>query len=633
MTRKEWREVATQSLYFLLAATAMALLVAIAGRLQAEPFSGEKAVIMLGLWLLVFSMFLGLSPFAMDSKQQGMEYLLTLPLSRRRLLFIKLLPRLAAVVLFYLAYVVLYVSLGDAAFGGGFAFFSLAYFALFFISFSLSVVHENFIVQSIWAAIALSGHLALCLFVVMQGFSWKFRMPAAWVGSSIWHNLAYDVPTLIAAIAVFVLMAAPFLLSIFIAFKKFDLKPAPAFNRRHLLTFLPLLLVAFGISLGLTYFVQGRFTHWDPQFFILKDQRLLEAGFPGKLDVHEGNGRHRTDTRLAAFWDRRPLSANGDRVYLNGYDTKDGSQFIGSLNLADLSWKELHRFPHGYVVSTGSQEIHYDGECFVYLKRSQTGAERPGMVASQTAGSGILEMARIDPASGGSRTITFRHPLFRRYSGLFFIGSDEQNHRRFWLISHQGRQVLRLWDDGRVEDLGVSRGLPAFAGGLLFTRGDNSLQVRRLLAAGSEAVKEIAGKFNMISHPYFFAIGNARCAEIYAERDKRIVRIDLATLAVDDVGPRHGHIWKVSSGEFYYVEFESWPGQGTDRWKKLYHLQGGRMILLKQFDFGDAGYGHVWVDANGIILRQQKIVNKESKTTARFFAFPDLMELKFKDLK
>ncbi len=257
MSRKEWREVAKQSLYFLLAATAMALLVAIAGRLQAESFSGEKAVIMLGLWLLVFSMFLGLSPFAMDSKQKGMEYLLTLPPSRRRLLFIKLLPRLAAVVLFYLAFVVLYVSLGDAAFGGGFAFFSLAYFALFFISFSLSVVHENFIVQFIWAGIALSGHLALCLSIVQLGFSWKFKIPASWIGTRIWHDLSYDVPTLIVAIVVFLLMAMPFIASFFLAFKKFDLKPARAFNRRHLLIFLPLLLLAFAASLVFTYLVQG----------------------------------------------------------------------------------------------------------------------------------------------------------------------------------------------------------------------------------------------------------------------------------------------------------------------------------------------------------------------------------------
>ena len=236
----------------------MDLLMSAMGLAQAKPLEGEKLIIILGVWLLMFSMFLGLSPFAMDSKQKGMEYLLTLPVSRRRLLLIKLLPRLAAVVIFYLAFVLIYSLIGNDAFGGGFAFFSLAYFALFFISFSLSVVHENFIVQSIWAGIALSGYLALCLYVVGLGFSWKFRMPGSWVVSRSWQDLSYDVPTLLAVIAVFLLLAAPFVASIFIAFKKFDLKPARVFNRRQLLIFVPLLLLAFFASLGISFLVQTR---------------------------------------------------------------------------------------------------------------------------------------------------------------------------------------------------------------------------------------------------------------------------------------------------------------------------------------------------------------------------------------
>ncbi len=47
----------------------------------------------------------------------------------------------------------------------------------------------------------------------------------------------------------------------------------------------------------------------------------------------------------------------------------------------------------------------------------------------------------------------------------------------------------------------------------------------------------------------------------------------------------------VPPGDFYYVEFETWPGRNTDKWKKLYRLQNGKMILLKQFDFDDDGYG------------------------------------------
>ena len=71
---------------------------------------------------------------------------------------------------------------------------------------------------------------------------------------------------------------------------------------------------------------------------------------------------------------------------------------------------------------------------------------------------------------------------------------------------------------------------------------------------------------------------------------------------------------------------------GTDRWKKLYRLQNGKMVLLKRFDFADAGYGLLWVTANGVILYQAKMKNSRvAKTRTRVFAFPDLKELPIKD--
>ena len=637
MTRKEWREVSRQSLVFVLVVAAMVLLVGLVDRVQGLPFEGERTVIILGLWLLMFSMFLGLSPFALDSKQRGMEYLLTLPIPRRRLLLIKLLPRLAAIVLFYLLFIIVYRLMGGDAYGGGFVFFSLAYIALFLISFSLSVVHENFIVQSIGAGIALAGYLASCLFVVMLGFTWKFKVPAAWVGSGIWHDLSYDAPTLILSIAVFLVMTVPFVLSFFVAFKKFDLRPASAFNRRQLRIFIPLLLLAFAVSLGLTWLAQGRSPSWGSDIFVLKGQRLLKADFPGKLALVDAAGRRQVDTKGAVFWERL-LLAEGERLYLSGYDTKDGARIIGCLNQADLSWKTLHRDLNRYFVIHSYMSVRYDGKDFVYLRRYPAEAERPGMDSDPRAGSGALQLVRVDPASGASRTITFRSPLFRRNNEHWFIGSDERSGLRFWLIAYQWRDLLRLWEDGRVENLGPSRGVPLYAGGLLFASGNRSLVVRRLLDAdaGSETVKEFAGDFRLPG-PFFRSLSlNEQTSEIYAERDKRIVRIDLARpggVTVGDVGPCRGYIWMVPPGDSYYVEFETWPGGNTDKWKKLYRLQGGKMIFLKQFDFDDAGYGHITVDTYGIILRQSPIKNKKvMQTRIRAFAFPDLKELKFADL-
>ena len=71
MNRKEWLEVGKQSLYFVLLIAGIALLIGVIDLVQGWSFETEKFIIMLGLWLLTASMFLGLSPFAMDSKQRG----------------------------------------------------------------------------------------------------------------------------------------------------------------------------------------------------------------------------------------------------------------------------------------------------------------------------------------------------------------------------------------------------------------------------------------------------------------------------------------------------------------------------------------------------------------------------------
>lgn len=623
MSRKEWLEVGRQSLYFILAAAGVVLLAFIGDLLSDRPVSGERIVIILGLWLQILSLFMGLSPFAMDSRQKGMEYLLSLPFSRRRLLLIKFLPRLAAVVLFYLLFVLLYGFVGNQAFAGGFTLYSLVYFALFIISFSLSVVDENFVVQSLWAGIALSGYLFLCLFVVMKGFSWKFNMPVSWAVSNAWQGLSYDTPTLLSAGAVFLLMAMPFILSFFLAFKRFDLKPARAFNRRQLRFFAPLLLLAFAASLGITYAVQKASASDDAEFFLLGDRRVLKAGFPGKLVLYEESGRRPVSVEGAFYW-QPPVLEKGERLYLGGYDTRTGERFLGMLDRSDMSWKELHRCPNSSFVTPGFRAFRFDGERLFYLRRDRGQVERSGRESGRALKSDLLELVRIDPADGASRAIVFRSPLFRNYFEPWFHGSDVRDGRRFWLIAQRGKNVLRLWEDGRVEDLGVSREFVC-VNDLLLSCQAGFLQVRRLRSPGSEIVAEIPGDFSLV-FPYIASPSGRRLEEMYAVRDRRIVRIHLDTLDIDDVGPHRGRIRLLASGDFYYVEFENWPRRPSDRWRRLYRLQAGRMILLKQFDLAQPGSGYVEVGEHGVIVHERQ------GASVKFFAFPDLRELKFKKL-
>lgn len=627
MIEKEWREVGRQALFFFLALAGIILLAHLADRIQHVPFSGERAAIMMGLWLLMLSLFMGLSPFALDAKQKGMEYLLSLPLSRSRLLWVKFLPRLAAVVLFYLAFAWLYARIGHDAFGGGFAFFSLSYFALFLVSFSFSLVHENFVVQSAWAGAAWSVLLALCLLLVRQGFTWKFKMPPSRLSAGLWLDLGFDGPTLLAAVGVFLLMTLPFLLSFFLAFRKFDLKPARAFNRRQLRIFVPLLLPAFALSLGITWLVQGRPPFWGSRVFLLDGGRALLAEYSRKLTVIDGAARRTAALPVAAFWDGLLHEENG-RLFLGGYDMRGGESLLGRLDTADMTWKLLHRCPDRELADAREFGFLHDGEGFVYLRRGR-GAKTPARMNGPTRkGVMDLELVCLDRDGAVLSVLPFIGPPPRRNDRFRFIGADRIGGRRCWLVANPATSLLRLWQDGRVDDLGSCQGaLPVFTRGLIFARGEGGLAVRRLSAAGADPVAEIPGRYSL-DFAYQTETPGMPLDELYAESGGRIVRIDTATLAVSDVGPGRGLITLVAPGEFYYVEFESWPAiRASDAWKRLYRLQDGRMTLLKEFAFGDAGYGHLAVERHGVVLSQHQKGGKTSLISRRYFSFPDLTEL------
>jgi hypothetical protein len=631
MSRKEWREVGKQSLYFVLLLAGIALLIGVIDLIQGWSFESEKFIIMLGLWLLTASMFLGLSPFAMDSRQKGMEYLLSLPISRRRLLLIKLLPRLAAVVLFYGIFFLLYGHMGNDAFGGYFAFFSLSYFALFFISFSFSSIHENFIVQSIWAGFALCGYLTLCSLIVTLGFAWNSNFSLG----SLWRfghfgNLVYDSSGWITAIAVFLLLLAPFIVSYFLAFKKFDLKSSRVFNRCHLLLFIPLLFLALAASLGVSYMGQRSsiFDRWS-HYYLTADHRLLKIGWLGKLSIHDESTWSKIKTKRDFQWNPVVFERKG-ALFLIGDDMKDDSTVVTRFDLIDFSKKILYKIPDHYLVSFSYYAFKQSGQDLVFLQRGRAEAEKPGMQASIPLKSDCLDLVVLDLDSGKSRTLSFQNPLFKNYYQPNLFAGDEINGRRFWLIGGQGQGVIRIWEGGVVEDLGRSKKMPAYFGHLLFSTSDKSLVIRRLLASGGETVKEIAGEFHALGG-FHHALATGEFTEIYAKSGKQIVRIDLKTFAVTMIGPENGYLLCAAPGDFYYVKSSrSLPfvsSKPAEKWRKVFRLKDGKMILLKQFDFvgkGLEGLGYIDVEEHGIVVRDSGV--------PRFFAFPDLRELKFKKL-
>ena len=141
---------------------------------------------------------------------------------------------------------------------------------------------------------------------------------------------------------------------------------------------------------------------------------------------------------------------------------------------------------------------------------------------------------------------------------------------------------------------------------------------------------QFPGNFDIGDDFFVGSMDTAVVREIFGTRNGRLVRVDLEILAVDDLGSRHaGRCCAAGPADFYYVEHEAWQGERRrpDRWRRVFRLRGRERTLLRQFDFNGKWPANIWMQRNGIVLRD----SEERKNS--FFAFPDLKKLEFKGVK
>ena len=268
------------------------------------------------------------------------------------------------------------------------------------------------------------------------------------------------------------------------------------------------------------------------------------------------------------------------------------------------------------------------GQELVFLQRGQgSGPHSVPAVKSDR-----LDLVQLDMNSERARTISFQSPSFSDCINPYVFAHDEANGRPFWLVcGKDGREkrIFRLWTDGAVEDFGVSIKSPAYFGRLLFTHTANTLLVRRLTSRGGEMLKEIVGAVNLADGFITGSLDTGAAREIYGTRNRHLIRIDLETLTVDDLGPERGRILRGGPIDFYYVEHENWLDGGgqPETWRRVFRLHGRERTLIRQFDFSGKWPGNIWMQGNGIVLRDSE------ERTNRFVVFPELEELQFKGVK
>ena len=264
------------------------------------------------IFLLLYASFTGWSVFDKERNEGAMEYLLSLPVSRIRLLLIKLLPRLVCVGLILVFYMILHnrfefpsqLTVPD---------FSVFYITFFLVSLSLSLSLKSFI-GAFFLTSLLSGGLTLLNKLLAIGIS----------ESAIY--LQANLPLLF------------FPVLFFIMFHFFDVKPASWFN----IKFAGLGIGLCILIIGITYFSAGAI--WCHYF--LTDNGEIFRFSPGESQLinKEQKILHRFPGHLV------PLYQKGSSLYVEKSKGHTDPESINILNLETGESELLYELAKGWRV-------------------------------------------------------------------------------------------------------------------------------------------------------------------------------------------------------------------------------------------------------------------------------------------
>lgn len=566
--------------------------------------------------MLFWALFMGVSLFSSERGQKGMEYLLSLPYSRLQLLGIKVLPRLLSILFFYLVFLALYYQGGRDYVALAVFSFSFLYFVLFFISLCLAPLSDNFLVLSLVSLFALVifneiFFLIPWLLMRMVGityFSWSkisgTFLSLEWAAES-WLSF----PVLILA-AVFLLF--PLGLAMLFSFKKFDVRPSKIYGRRYFKFLAPSLILGI-LCASLTVWLG--IDRGSKDFYLTQDQKLIESNYISTKIYDQNNvSKLMIDFYRYPCWDAPP--------FLYFFHWGEG---LVRLNTDTGATEMIYQQPKFKGKRTWGFSGRFKYENIISLFE-------PGRAPDE------IQLVLVDVLTKNNSRILFKHDFFRDSGPPTILDSTVRQGKRSWLagFSYSTKHPLRLWEDGRVENVKykdeiLEKSSAHYVNGMLFLNNNDGLSIFKEKDNSFVIVK----KFPKEDRPWYWMWDrlpgnpeNAWIKEFYGRRKDRLVRFDLETLDLEDLGEwkkiEDGFLIGIRSfipNEFYYTE-EDWHGRTI----KIFKLEGSQKILLKTFENFDGRQRK-----NGFEIFKSGIVIQKGKDV-HVYSLPDFQEIKYKKL-
>ena len=596
MLKKEISEVLKHTIIFILVVLLLPAILLVTTIISDQSyFSVFFPVLQFGLFF--WALFMGVSLFSGDRSQKGMEYLLSLPYSRLQLIGIKILPRLCAVILFYIAFVYLYKTGGFDAAATTFIPFTAIYFTLFLLALSLSAFSDNFIVLSVTSLFSLfiySGLLYLVYWIVLKirgtplgEFDFK-ELLLLEPGLFLW----LDLPKFLPIIAIALLL--PFLISFVLSVKKFDVRPSRVLNKRFFKYFTPLFVCCLAISFLFAY--QGtRFEYRD--YYLTQDKKLIESNYYSKIRIYDGDNVYKTEKKFEYFW---PLLDEDEYVYdLWGYN-------VVRLNTSNYEVETLYEASEKRKLSWLRTKYN---NTIVFLEKNE-----------DLSGP---ELVLLDESSRKITRVAIEYMPLMDYFNPFIFGTDKINDKRYWLIHSplvKKYPILRIWEDGRTDIIGNSQRRPCYVNGMLITYTEEAIIINKETEGKFETIREIPWELDIAFSTGWRRFTNIPLKELYGHKHNKIARLDLETLEAEEVGEFSGYLLYSHPGNYYFLETVK-PGVS----RNIHQLKEGKMKLIKSFPDFDIRKGYsLRAFKAGIVFKKDKEI--------KVYAFPDLNELKFKKL-
>lgn len=560
--------------------------------------------------LVFWSLFLGASLFGQERGQRAKEYALSLPHSR-----LGLLGRLAGARLLVLTalFLTAWTASGIAKTGPTvfpYPALALAFgLPLFLVSLSLSVLIENFIALCLFSLLGwyAAGNV---IFRLLWGFGGRYvdlPIPGAFafsrpdVGA---FRSDFSLPLILLQI---ILPVVPFVAALLVSFSRFDVRRSARFIKRYLSAFAAsLALCGLAACAGHAAAISLAYK----RHYLTQDLKLIEWNHISKSARIRGEGStlkvHLDLPGLWMSWD------DGSSLF-----TEDSG---GNLNRIDLSTgqaERLYRFDRKQS-AFGNQWTY--GTTIAFFEKGS----RPNEI----------QLVGLDKVTKKTDRRVFVHDAFHRGAPTL-VGTGLRDGARFWicmLTRKSAKYSLRLWEDGRVEEILVKGRLetvnaPHVINGLLFFTGREPTIVLQDNGKSFELRKEFPAEETFHAWDGLFgrkSLDSPAAPFIYSKRGSKLARMDMATLEIEDIGEwskdgddSWGYIFS-KMGRSYFV-----GGSRSRKTLEFYDLNEGRLRLIRSFTDIDTQRldTRLGIYESGIVITQGKHIG--------VYAFPDLREIKF----